>query len=467
MATYIALLPVAFLFIALASVGALTQHIHAELALDLEASRIISTLVVTGRPTNCTCADPQHCKPVVGERDKEFFGFIWPASKNFRQFNWTRLSSIAWLEDPELVCLAHSHAARVILNSGDVKDCLQPGAGALRLSWVATHVQRVLDLGLDGINFDHEAPMRPGDSSVRAYAHLVALTARVIKAVSPGAQVSVDVPWSPFDVDGRNYDWPALTAAADLLFVMAYDTQSQIWGRCVASANSPLPLIARGLQQWLDLGTPPGKMVLGLPWYGYDYPCVSLLQPPHAPAAAAAAVPTPTAAAAARQLHGTAAADTAVRSTAGALAPRQQQQQELRGGWRADGGPAASSQIPVCLLRPVPFTGALCSDAAGWQHPFMDLLHLLDTEDSVTEVMWDELGSASTFTYFNKQDNLPHQVWFDTPQSLLPHYQLAHRLGLRGIGCWNLEMLYSTDPGADKPDARAAMWQAVEDGFFA
>ncbi|GFH21352.1 hypothetical protein HaLaN_18637 [Haematococcus lacustris] len=71
MATYIALLPVAFLFIALASVGALHQHIHAELALDLEASRIISTLVVSGRPTNCTCADPQHCKPVVGERDKE------------------------------------------------------------------------------------------------------------------------------------------------------------------------------------------------------------------------------------------------------------------------------------------------------------------------------------------------------------------------------------------------------------
>ncbi|GFH16724.1 di-N-acetylchitobiase [Haematococcus lacustris] len=131
--------------------------------------------------------------------------------------------------------------------------------------------------------------------------------------------VSVDVPWSPFDIDGRNYDWPALTAAADLLFVMAYDTQAGV----------------------------------------------------------------------------------------------------------------------------------------------------LDTEDSVTEVMWDELGSASTFTYFNKQDNLPHQVWFDTPQSLLPHYQLARRLGLRGVGCWNLEMLYSTDPGADKPDARAAMWQAVEDGFFA
>lgn len=41
------------------------------------------------------------------------------------------------------------------------------------------------------------------------------------------AQVSVDVPWSPHGIDGRNYDWPGLAAAADLLFVMAYDMQSQ------------------------------------------------------------------------------------------------------------------------------------------------------------------------------------------------------------------------------------------------
>jgi hypothetical protein len=40
----------------------------------------------------------------------------------------------------------------------------------------------------------------------------------------------------------------------------------QIWGRCVASANSPLALVRRGLQQWLDLGVPRAKLVLGVPW---------------------------------------------------------------------------------------------------------------------------------------------------------------------------------------------------------
>jgi di-N-acetylchitobiase len=45
-------------------------------------------------------------------------------------------------------------------------------------------------------------------------------------------QVTVDVPWSPYDTDGRNYDWLKMAAAADLLFIMMYDTQSQVcvWG---------------------------------------------------------------------------------------------------------------------------------------------------------------------------------------------------------------------------------------------
>jgi di-N-acetylchitobiase len=38
----------------------------------------------------------------------------------------------------------------------------------------------------------------------------------------------VDVPWSPYDIDGRSYDYKGLAEAADLLFIMMYDTQSQV-----------------------------------------------------------------------------------------------------------------------------------------------------------------------------------------------------------------------------------------------
>jgi spore germination protein YaaH len=69
-----------------------------------------------------------------------------------------------------------------------------------------------------------------GDKAAADYVALVNLTAQTLQDAVPGATVSVDVPWSPFDVDGRNYDWAGLAAAADTVFVMAYDTASQVSG---------------------------------------------------------------------------------------------------------------------------------------------------------------------------------------------------------------------------------------------
>ncbi len=41
----------------------------------------------------------------------------------------------------------------------------------------------------------------------------------------------------------------------------------QIWGSCIASANSPIAQVEVGIQRWLDLGVLPHKLILGLPWY--------------------------------------------------------------------------------------------------------------------------------------------------------------------------------------------------------
>lgn len=53
----------------------------------------------------------------------------------------------------------------------------------------------------------------------------------------------------------------------------------QILGRCIASANSPIDTVRKGVQQWLDLGVPPHKLVLGLPWYGEYYSTLTQLPP--------------------------------------------------------------------------------------------------------------------------------------------------------------------------------------------
>ena len=111
-------------------------------------------------------------------------------------------------------------------------------------------------------------------------------------------QVTFDVAWSPNCTDGRCYDAVGLSRNTDFLVVMAYDERSQIYDSCIASANSAGSTTASGVQSYLDLGIKAEKLVLGLPWYGYNYPCINLTS-------------------------------------------------------------------DVCYIKPVPFRGASCSDAAG------------------------------------------------------------------------------------------------------
>ena len=65
-------------------------------------------------------------------------------------------------------------------------------------------------------------------SMATAYSRLVQATAAAFRTQFQDAQISVDIPWSPAGVDGRFYDWVGLSEAADVLFVMAYDMQSQV-----------------------------------------------------------------------------------------------------------------------------------------------------------------------------------------------------------------------------------------------
>ena len=95
----------------------------------------------------------------------------------------------------------------------------------------------------------------------------------------------------------------------------------QMYGQCVAAANSPAALVERGLRQWLELGVPRSKLVLGLPWYAYDYPC-----------------------------------------------------QPAGGSYSSGGGALMGPGDGVCHLEAVPFMGAPCSDAAGRQREYQDVM---------------------------------------------------------------------------------------------
>lgn len=75
-------------------------------------------------------------------------------------------------------------------------------------------------------------------------------TNKALKQLNKGYQVSVCAAWSPgipSGIDGRAYDYIGLAKASDFLYVMQYDTRSQIYDQCVASSNCPLVKSMKGI----------------------------------------------------------------------------------------------------------------------------------------------------------------------------------------------------------------------------
>lgn len=358
----------------------------------------------------CPCARLELCSTPTAQPRRELFGF---GAKRWQQFNWTRVTTVAWPGDEgaALVCEAHARGARVISAAPPI--IFTPNK-AERAAWIASLLASLKSRFLDGVTFDYESPLdqsagSPTRANMSYYAALVQETTEALHAAIPGSQTSVCVAWSPDDIDGRNYDYPALAAATDLLYVMAYDTRSQIYSRCIASANSPLSIAERGLRRYAQLGVPPAKLVLGTPWYGYSYPCSS-----------------------------------------------------------------GDAEDDVCPIALVPFRGVNCSDAAGSEVGFLHVMNLLDrnvcppglgTACAVTAagLKWDESTQSPYFNYV--ADGAPRQMWFDNARSSRLKYAAAMQLGARGVGpfTWDdLDADGSVTGNSKAPAEAREMWGGLD-----
>ena len=342
----------------------------------------------------CPCSDPDLCKPLsVGPR-KEIIGFV-TAKDNWKMYNYTYLTTLAIFTelDPQLVCLAHQNNVRVVLAANF--DLTKLEDLDYRANWISATIDNIKSSFLDGINIDVEDPI-PSINSKTDQLFMVFLDeiATAFHKEIPGSSVSADVAWSPKCIDGRCYDHVSMADYMDFLVVMSYDERSQIHGPCVASANSALPQTASGIREFVQLGIHPWKLVLGQPWYGYDYTCISL------------------------ENNGT------------------------------------------CNIRKVPFRGVNCSDAAGEQIQYYDILKLMEAKKA--ERKWDDTLKAPYFTYMGTNETY-HQVWYDDPVSLEYKYSYAHLMGMRGLAFWNIDQLDYTN--ANINTVNQPMWSAIDHYF--
>lgn len=337
---------------------------------------------------------------------------------------------------------------------------------------------------------------QPGSQAAADYTALVRETAQALRAAAPGAATSVDVPWSPYDVDGRNYDWAGLAAAADLLFIMAYDTASQVGrggqahrprdvkrhalspalcttphraprraaqipGRCIAGANSPLDVVRKGVTQWLQIGVPRSKLVLGLPW------CVRARLLPSAPSELSRTRQTAAAADAANQ--------TGTRTTTPASGPTPRRRRPTTS--TCAGCSPCRSAAPAAPTRPAArsATGrySACSPRASTRRRCAGRARsrartsttARATARSIRSILttparWRSSTRCAAAVAVGRAPGRAGTRRHGLPACLLPR-QVAVDAGLAGIGFWNLDCL---DYDSDDPlvqQQTADMWAAV------
>jgi spore germination protein len=137
---------------------------------------------------------------------------------------------------------------------------------ALRGAWLSTMVDAAVTKGYDGINLDFEAGLATDRAAMSGF---VADLAARLHAV--GKKLAVDV--SPKTVDSPThprsgfYDYPALAASADVVFVMSWGIH---WSTSAPGPIADLPWVKQVVSYVNSLPNR-HKYVMGAPLYGMDW----------------------------------------------------------------------------------------------------------------------------------------------------------------------------------------------------
>jgi di-N-acetylchitobiase len=315
----------------------------------------------------------------------------------------------------QILCEAHRHGARAILPCGvpriNATDNLS--SAAFRQMWVNSSIERMWGgvgsagagwLGWDGCNLDienHDLGARPGLTELVKELK-VAMNRRV-----PGSHLSFDASGEPSEDARRNmvFNYTALSEHVDYFIPTFYDMVTHIAcsrrssGCSLPSPNSPLPKVQAELEFWLNtLKIDPSKLIMALPFYGYDAPCKEggNLSECILPAASSSS--------------SSSSSDTLV-------------DQAMKGAAMIGYGTIINEKLPL----------------------------------SRRGVQWNATASSPYFDYPNATTGLRHRVYYDNPRSIAAKRKLAQRLGLGGISAWTADAL----PHSSDPAAAAAMWEAI------
>jgi hypothetical protein len=170
----------------------------------------------------------------------------------------------------DLVTRAHGAGAKVVLTAtcfdqSQIDQLTNDPAAANRLA--TTLVSLVAAKNLDGVNIDFEGL---GDVDRAGLVRLMSILSTAVHTANAGWQLSIDTYGSSAG-DRDMYDVAQLASSVDTFFVMAYDMDDRGAPTPTAPISGPRFTDTTALEQYTSI-VPAAKVILGVPFYGYDWP---------------------------------------------------------------------------------------------------------------------------------------------------------------------------------------------------
>ena len=171
----------------------------------------------------------------------------------------------------DLITRAHAADDRVVLT---VTDFSQASLNALTSSptaaatLAAALVSAVAAKNLDGVNLDLEGE---GSGDQTGLTQLVGTVSSALRQANPHYQVTMDTYASSATDSGGFYDIPALTPLVDAFFVMEYSPNFSAGSSASSPLTSGLFSDRTTVNEYASV-VPSSKVILGLPFFGIDWP---------------------------------------------------------------------------------------------------------------------------------------------------------------------------------------------------
>ncbi|XP_069795430.1 di-N-acetylchitobiase-like isoform X2 [Narcine bancroftii] len=193
--------------------------------------------------------------------------------KDWKHYDWAKVTTIVLTRDvdPELVCYAHSKNIRVVKRADVSLD--EINRTRAQRKWMRINKYLITRDYLDGINVNILPQIATNSKEYYALNVLMEDLVQTYHRDRPGSQVSVTLPWSPDCTDGQCCDYLNISRTCDFVFVRSYNIPQDMRYGCIAHPPAPYHQVLSGLSAFIRLGIDSRKLVMGVPWYGYDYTC--------------------------------------------------------------------------------------------------------------------------------------------------------------------------------------------------